>query len=289
MMVRKGADRMNRDFLDWSAGAETPYFAFLNLYDAHDPYEPAVEFDRFGPGRTRNDPWIEPSGYSDLELDQERAAYHGAIAQLDHALGALVASLEARGDLENTVVIVTSDHGEEFAEHADVMGHGGSLYLPSVHVPLVMRWDAGIAGGSVVADPVSLRDLAPTILEFAGLTNTPFAGPSLASRWTDGANASADAFALSTVRYRKLPDAYPLTLGDLVSVSVGDFHYILNGDGSEELFDWRTDPFSTHDIAGDPAVESVLGRARRIACGQVSVGGCAEHPPHNESPTGTPK
>ena len=83
-------------------------------------------------------------------------------------IGALLAELERRGELDNTVVIVTSDHGEEFGEHG-LFGHHQTLYLPSIHVPLLVLLPSGASGGTRVVQPVTLRDLPATIVDLAGL------------------------------------------------------------------------------------------------------------------------
>ena len=83
---------------------------------------------------------------------------------------------------KNTLVIITSDHGEEFGEHG-VFDHGYSLYLDEVHVPLVIL-AATAPAGRVVAEPVSLRDLPATVVDLLGLAaDSPFPGRSLAAHW----------------------------------------------------------------------------------------------------------
>ena len=95
-------------------------------------------------------------------------------------LGRLFDELERRGVLENTLVIVTSDHGEELGEHG-LFGHGRSLYRPELHVPLLIVRPGRVAAGRVVAEPVSLRDLPATVVDLLGLADgSPFPGGSLA-------------------------------------------------------------------------------------------------------------
>ncbi|MGH9902711.1 MAG: sulfatase, partial [Pyrinomonadaceae bacterium] len=152
---RQPADRINDRFLRWLAGREEgrPFFAFLNYYDAHDPYLPPAPYDRkFGPGRAEGkhsplhhfvwDPAARNRKLSPQEVRTEIDAYDGAISYLDHQLGLLFDELGRRGLLENTLVVVTSDHGEEFGEHGGAY-HGTSLYEEQVRVPLRIAIVAG--------------------------------------------------------------------------------------------------------------------------------------------------
>ena len=67
------------------------------------------------------------------------------LAEMDEQLGKLFEELKRRGVMDNTIIIITSDHGEQFGEHS-VMGHGNSLYLPVLHVPLLVRFPASVPG-----------------------------------------------------------------------------------------------------------------------------------------------
>lgn len=152
--VLRRAPEVSAGFLDWlpPAGGR-PFFAFLNLFDAHGPYQPPA------PYRTMFDP---EAGAHDR--------YLGAIRYLDDALEALLQALEQRGALDQTIVIVTSDHGELFGEH-DRIGHGNGLFWSQLQVPLVVLNAPDGVPGHRVTQPVSLRDLPVTLLDLAGLTN----------------------------------------------------------------------------------------------------------------------
>src|SRR5262249_28657657 len=170
----RDADGINRAFLDWMSGRrgdQRPFFAFLNYMDAHEPFVVPVEHTpRFGqrPGSRRDYEML--LGYWDRDKTQisppdvslARDGYDDFIAFPDPRVGALLDDLDRRGVLEKTVVIITSDHGEEFGERG-IFDHGYSLYLDAVHVPLVIL-APGAPAGRVVAEPVSLRDLPATII-----------------------------------------------------------------------------------------------------------------------------
>src|SRR5262245_40722944 len=125
LLGRKTAPELYHDLLSWlSANNGRPFFVFLNYYDAHEPFMPPPPYDTmFGNTDARTNPDFSPrEDWSESEIRQERDAYDGSIAYLDQHLGSLFEQLQARGLLENTLVVITSDHGEEFAEHR-IMGH----------------------------------------------------------------------------------------------------------------------------------------------------------------------
>ena len=268
LVVRKDAPRIHRDFLAWlDRRAERPFFAFLNYYDAHTPYVPPEPFrSEFAPRgapffsdlprRATDEPWNPET------IQGAVNAYDGAIRSLDFHLDRLLSELERRGLLENTVVVITADHGEEFAEHG-LFSHGNSLYLGSLQVPLLII-GPGVAPGTVISTPVSLADLPATIGDLTGLGgSTPFPGRSLRRRWEDSTAAPEVLFA--EVRHApKLPAWYPSTRGDVVAARVGSLRFIANSDGTEELFDVATDSLEQRDLSRDPARRDQVERLRAL-------------------------
>ena len=123
-----------------------PFFLYLHYMDPHAPYAPAAEFNVFG------------KAPSDL--------YDGEVASVSRGFGRLYGYLGREGLLENTVVVLTSDHGEQFYEHGS-RDHGNCLHVEELHVPLVI-WMPGRASRRV-AGPLESIDIAPTLLELAGL------------------------------------------------------------------------------------------------------------------------
>jgi len=155
------------------AHREETFFAFVHFYDAHGPYEAPVR-----PGAAAADP---PTSGAILPLpaywparhraitsvDYLKDAYDDEVAYVDGAMGAL---LDALGDrLDNTIVVVTADHGESLDEHGYLFDHGDDLYDPSLRVPLVVRYPAAVVAGLVQDCQVSGVDLAPTILDLVGI------------------------------------------------------------------------------------------------------------------------
>ncbi|MEO7501051.1 MAG: sulfatase-like hydrolase/transferase, partial [Gemmatimonadaceae bacterium] len=180
-------------------------------------------------------------------------------------LGALLDQLERRGLLSNTLVVVTSDHGEEFGEHGWV-NHGNGLYLPALRVPLVISFPGHIPEGAVVEDPITLRDLPATVLDLVAAGNQKsIPGNSLSWRWSPLADSTRMTVSpvLSEVRSaRNGPSWYAVARGDMQSIVIQRHHYIRNGDGREELFDIVADPWETVDLAKTQTGKGMLVSAR---------------------------
>jgi arylsulfatase A-like enzyme len=257
---RKDATTVNHDALAWIARQPKgqPFFAFLNYYDAHDPYIAAEEAPRhFGlrPETPREvatlRDWlhVDKTKLPDRLLQMAIDGYDDGIAYLDDQLGRLFAALDSRGLLENTLIIVTSDHGELHGEHS-VYGHGSHLYREVARVPLLIVGPTRVPHGTTVADPVSLRDLPSTTVDLLGFEGpSPFPGRSLARRWaTSTALPSPDDDFLLTETSDELSKT-PKTSIRARSLLQRDQVYIRNKDGTEELFDHSTDPAETVNLA----------------------------------------
>ncbi len=264
---RKTAAMINRDALTWLSGqGERPFFMFLNYYDVHDPYEPPV-----GASRPYSSAAEERAASDTLVV--ARNLYDDCLVYLDDQIGRLLTELKQRGVLDNTMVIITADHGEEFGEHG-LSGHGVSLYRPELHVPLIIRYPANIPKETSVSVPVSLRDVAATIADLAGLgVGSPFPGRSLSRFWETA--AGSDDPVLSEVRAAPLnaPNLshVPAKNGLMRSITYQNYHYILNGNGCEELYDHGSDPQEQHNLARSPEALEPLSRLREML--QVLTGG----------------
>lgn len=237
---RKHSDDINDEFLTWVDGlGSQPFFGFLNYFDAHAGYWSPPEFKRFGQGA--------------------EAAYEAAIAYQDDRLGTLLEELERRGVLENTLVIFTSDHGELFGEHG-LNGHAHNLYLPVLHVPLLIRYPGGVPAGVRVGAEVSLRDVPATVLDLAGIdAGGVFPGNSLTRYWSGTPQEAASLLAEVQVG-RNNPPTDPISRGPVRSVLQDGWQYILNGDGVEELYDYAGRPGDETNL-----VELPEHQARRSA------------------------
>lgn len=245
---RKTADAVNAEFLHWLDRREArPFFAFLNYFDPHIPYLPPEPWNlRFsetqpmyafpGLGAT--------AGFTAAQLAELATAYDSCIAYLDDRLERLFAELRQRGLLDNTLVVITSDHGEDLGEGAEV-GHGHDLIMPLVHVPLVILHPGRVPAGVVVPEPVEIRNLAATVLSATGVGEHGLAGTSLESRWQPGAirGAMGQAFA---------------HFGQMAAIVSDTFELVLGPRRPDRLFNHRLDPRSLHDLSGDPAHAAVM-------------------------------
>ncbi len=185
-----------RDWLDKHKGER--FFLFIHFWDPHFHYFPPPPFDTmFDPGYSG-----EMTGQNELmhpdmdprDLEHVVALYDGEIRWTDKNIGLVLAKLEEMGVYDRTMVIVTSDHGEEFYEHGN-KGHGKTLYEESVMVPLIFRHPGIIPSEGVISRQVRTIDVAPTILDALGLAKNPEAmGKSLLGLMRKGRGKERSAF-----------------------------------------------------------------------------------------------
>ncbi len=276
--VRKTAAMLNRDVLGWLAGqpAGQPFFVFVNYYDAHTPYifhdgpDPRfgmaalplaehAEIDKrfwdLGEGKpTPVDFTSEQIASEGYALFQD--SYDSCIAYLDRQVGLLLDEIERRGLLENTLVIVTSDHGEQFGERG-LLGHGGSLYRREVHVPLLVVPPTRLSTAKIVNEPVSNREIAATVAEWVDLgPQNPFPGRSLTRFLDDSTERRPEPSpVLCEIQHiESIPRRaeIPATLGPITSLVSRDRVYIRSDGGREELYDLSHDDLESVNLASHP-------------------------------------
>ena len=267
----KDAAEVTSGFLDWTEtrSSDHPFFAFLNYMDAHEPYASPPRFEQRFATETprRNDlntyflRWAARAGRAQMsseELAAEVAAYDATLAYVDEQIGVLLEGLQNDGLLQNTIVIVASDHGEQFGEHG-LHVHGNSLYMPNLHVPLVVAYGDRLPGGTRIGTPVSIRDIPATVLGLTALdAASPFQGQSLERHWT---GAAADAGNIVEPVFSELTDirGAPTTK----SILVGRYHYIWGENRIEALFDIESDPGEMTSLLTRENLELVT-RMRRL-------------------------
>ncbi len=164
-----------------------PFFLYVHATDPHWPYVPAPRHARPFRSTARSDDeeravvraagayffGNEHHGERPTTMPKERVAvlsdlYDGEVRAADEAFGSLLDDLDRLGLLEQTAVVLTSDHGEDFLDH-DGLGHGQTLHEEVLHVPLLVRLPGGVRGGERIERPVQQVDVAPTILDLAGV------------------------------------------------------------------------------------------------------------------------
>lgn len=271
--------------LDWvrSGGdADRPFFLFVNDMEPHLRYTPPpLDQARFVPSDTSPESLrlARASAAAEAFAHNARALpipaeglrllsdlYDAEIACLDREIGRLIDGLREAGLLERTVVIVTSDHGENLGEHG-LTDHMFSIHRTIRHVPLVVRYPDRFEPGTRVTDVVRLEDLHPTLLEICGLpTPGDIDGVSLLDSLPGRVSpALVDApDSLIERRLRESGDAFdPQPLRRRFrGVFDGRHHYIRDDQGGEQLFDVVSDPAEADDLAasGSPDLE----RMRRL-------------------------
>lgn len=262
---RKRAPELTARFLSWvDESPQQPWFAFLNYWDAHEPYRPPAALrGMFGPVvdravagldyRTR-EVILWPETRRALTASQgqaERDAYDASLVAVDQSLGKLFAGLRARGVLDRTIVVVTADHGEEHGEQGHYT-HAHSLNPNALWVPLVIRFPPRGASGGRVSEPVSIRGVAATILDLGGSSPGGVVGSSLAPLWE------------GTGRTPEYPVASLKRGGETeYSVIVGDLQYRVRR-GKERLTrlaDLHPEPV---DLIDNPDFGSARDRGRAV-------------------------
>jgi len=240
--------------LEWlTAERHRPFFLFVHYYDPHSDYRanPAyldrfVEpFDGLADGTTQQ---LLAVRRRELSFDASDAAhlvdlYDASIRQTDDELARLFSFLRVQGLMETVLLVVTSDHGEEFLDHGDVL-HGHTVYQEVLHVPLLMR-GPGVPRGRRVSAPVSLVDVVPTVLGVLGSPVPPAVeGVDLAPLW--GADGPREERVLFSHAVN----------GAEVTLAARERRYKLHYDvrsGRHALYDLERDPAERVDVAGERA------------------------------------
>lgn len=168
------AESVNKDMLSFVRGASEPWFLWTQYMDVHGPYLGGDDFSYRNKFRSE---WLwrkaavrDPDSITEKEHAELRENYQKEVEYIDRAIGELLDELASSGQLENTFVVVTGDHGDEFYEHGRY-GHGNLPYDELTHVPLIVRppTDSELPRGKTVDDLVRCMDILPTIIDSINL------------------------------------------------------------------------------------------------------------------------
>lgn len=194
-------------------------FMFLHFYDPHSPYDP-------------------PPGYAASGSQQD--LYRGEIRYVDDVLGDLFSYLKQKSAWGQTIILLTSDHGEMLQEHEEI-GHGFFLYQAALSVPLILRLP-GQSGRHWVDDPVQLVDIAPTLMEAVSASTGGMQGESLLPLARNGARKK-NRLAFSESYFAALQ----MGVSPIFSIQDGAFKYV--DSPKPELYNLSSDPGETRNLA----------------------------------------
>jgi len=256
------SDRIHERALALLDDAPAPFFLFLHYWDVHydyippDPYaeifDPGYQGDLTGEGFMRNRRIRRDMPAEDLR--HLRALYDGEVAWVDRWIGRLLRELESRGLLDEVVVVLTADHGDEFFEHGE-RGHQHSLYEELVHVPLIVRLPADPGGGRRHAARVELVDVMPTLLDILGVAPPAgLQGRSLGPLLRGGTLADRPAYAETTKAQK-----------DRSEKRRSRSWCVYDGPLKLIVFDGKRHPTELYDLDADPAERRDLGADPRRA------------------------
>ena len=252
--MERDAIRRARNFFSDHAGEK--FFLWLHLYTPHQLYYPPKEYR----DRVENELGITVPPYDVIYQEEMKDGwpagtvdrlegllgyYAGDVAFADDLIGELIATLKDIGIYDNSLLIVSSDHGEEFYEHGR-LEHSRTLYPEVVHVPLIFRWPGEIPEGVRIDTAVSLVDLAPTILDLIGVGHTLDGNP--AEFFGSGFSSH---FYGEVIMPRPIFIERPLLFDqNMKGVIYNDILYIGGSDSimREKLFDLESDPGAFYDI-----------------------------------------
>jgi arylsulfatase A-like enzyme/uncharacterized membrane protein (GlpM family) len=266
---RKLATDVNEETLRWiRKDGRRPFFAMLNYMDAHEPYLPPQPYrNQFSatpnPGGLLNSKWHIPKTLTPGQLQSEIDAYDGGIAYVDAEVSRLLAGIRSMTRSRPLMVIVTSDHGEEFGEHGGFL-HQKHLYREVIQVPLII-WEPGrVPKGRRVSQPVSNGALPATIMSLLGSEAVPFQIPSLRPLWEDARNDVLPV--LSELKHRPWawPHDAPVRSGSIRSLVDDAWHYIERDGGGRELFAWPADKYERSNLADQPDRQGIIEQFRKL-------------------------
>lgn len=272
-------------FLETYRGTD-PFFLKVSFIRPHSPYDPPARWlnqyanadlprQAVAPwaakyeARNSSGPDIWHGRLSDEQVHRSRAAYYGSVSFVDEQVGRLLDALERSGRFEDTLILFTSDHGDMLGDQN--LWRKSYAYDQSAHIPMMMRWPDGLLSGKrgqVIAQPVELRDVLPTLLDAANhKTEAQPDGKSLlslargqSSGWREYIDLEHD------VCYS--PDNHWSALTD------GQWKYIFHArDGAQQLFHLTSDPCELADLSGEPRYQSELRRWRSRLVSHLSERG----------------
>ncbi|EMR73863.1 arylsulfatase A family protein [Thaumarchaeota archaeon SCGC AB-539-E09] len=167
------AQQITQKVIRWLEKRDKKFFLWVHYMDTHWPWlsHQSLSSEKINSKDAYNIWWkmlIDPSAITNEELTNITDLYDGEIKYLDHVLGNLFNNLKKMDIYDNSIIIVTSDHGEELGDHGDIGHHNAKLYEEIIHIPLMIRFSRKKNSGKKIDNLVSLLDIAPTVADFLG-------------------------------------------------------------------------------------------------------------------------
>ena len=251
-------------------GVPSQLFLFVHYFDPHKPFEPPPPYntlyrlddaDKTGSSILAHYDCAHTLSNKNWETAKEAALnYAGEISYMDHHVGRLLKYLKQKGILDNALLVITSDHGENFWEHMPYFHHGTATYQTTMHGICLIRLPKGIRGGTTINQLTSTIDITPTVLQYLSLP----VPDGIDGRGLDlttikqGGNKNTLYGQATLTRPWKVPEAttgWPHT-NKSRCIREGDFKYIQTPfKGTEELYDLSNDPFEQHNLLKSPTPE----------------------------------
>jgi arylsulfatase A-like enzyme len=269
-----GVAHMAREFLDDALKSDDPWCCFVSVIEPHDPFVAGREaFSLYDVDSIELPPSINDNfenapniyrrsqaAWSELTERQHKeaaACYYASVTEIDWIFGRLIQQVRDAGQLDNTIVVLTSDHGEFLGAHGLYYKNIGA-YEQAYSIPMILR-GPGIAQGAVSDARVGLHDLYPTLLDLVSAEMIDVVDSrSFAPVLRDPAANQSD-FTQGYAEY----DGTRLTLTQRV-VWDGDWKYVFNGFDYDELYHLASDPHEMHNLVDDPAHREKLDEMTRL-------------------------
>jgi len=282
MQNERSAAAVTDAALAWLDQAGTPpnLFLFVHYFDPHVPYEPPAPYDTLYDPRGRAGlpdwaavakPCSEQPGEADENERRMALQYAGELSYLDEHLGRLIDGLRGRGILDKALLVLTSDHGENFWEHPGCFDHGWNNYEATLRIAGILRLPAARAGGRRVGAPLANIDILPTVLGFMGLTPPEgMEGQALDLERLTGPAPDRPRFAQATKPWRQEDARAGAEAGWINQTKTRSVrrgrHKLIQTPwaGTEELYDLDADPGERRDLlAAEPAAAAAVARELR--------------------------
>lgn len=246
--VRKRAMEVNRELLGWidRSAPQRPFFAFMNYFDVHEPYGGPFSYTAGWP----------KDGVGNL--------YDNGVKYVDDAIGQLISELERRGLTHNTLLVITSDHGEELGEHG-LATHGEALYRAEIQVPLIFWYPGQVPGGVRMKQAVTNAALPATVMDVLGDRSAAgrFSIASLTPHWTETPAGGAESVLselAENVNLKASAKSVPTAVrGAMKSLVSGSWHLVVHKTLGGQLYDWSRDPGESVNLIGRPEASAVVG------------------------------